>query len=72
MQALDGRTVDAVIVGGIGMRAINGLNAAGIRVYRSVEGTVRSNIDALKLGALVEITPGSACGRHGRSGGCGH
>jgi predicted Fe-Mo cluster-binding NifX family protein len=72
MQALSGRSVDTLIVGGIGMRAVMGLNAAGIKVYRSAEGTVKTNIDALKRGALEEITPEGACGGHGHSGGCGH
>jgi predicted Fe-Mo cluster-binding NifX family protein len=72
MEAVGGESVDAIIVGGIGMRAIGGLNAAGIRVYRSVEGTVQSNIDAYRRGALVEITPESACGHHGHGNGCGH
>jgi predicted Fe-Mo cluster-binding NifX family protein len=72
LQAIGGRSIDAVIVGGIGARAVAGLNAAGIKVYRSVEGTVRNNVEAFTRGGLKEITPEGACGGHGHSGGCGH
>lgn len=65
MQALDGRSVDAIIVGGIGRRAVQGLNATGIKVFKSVEGTVKSNIDAILKNTLSELTVENACTQHG-------
>lgn len=72
MAALDGESVDAVVVGGIGRRAIEGLNAMGIKVYQSIDGNVQSNVDALRNAALVELTPELACGGHSHGVSCGH
>jgi predicted Fe-Mo cluster-binding NifX family protein len=69
--ALGGRRIDAIIVGGIGSRAIMKLNAEGMRVYRSAPGTIRENIELLKAGRLEEISPEGACGGHGHGHGCG-
>ncbi len=69
LAALEGRNVDAIIVGGIGVRAIGKLNASGVRVYRAQEGTIADNIQALKSGTLVEMTPDAGCSQHG---GCEH
>ncbi|MDQ7779686.1 MAG: NifB/NifX family molybdenum-iron cluster-binding protein [Planctomycetota bacterium] len=71
MSTLDGESVEAVIVGGIGRGAISGLAAAGIKVYRSTNGTVGDNVAALKVGALVELTPQDACAGHGHGSDCG-
>ncbi len=70
LAALGDSSVSAVLVGGIGRRAVEGLNSLGIKVFRSVEGTVRDNIAAMQKGALVELTVHNACGGHGN--GCGH
>jgi len=71
LAALEGRPVDALIVGGIGARAIQRLNEGGIRVYRAVEGTIASNIEKLKSGSLEEITPSAGCsGHHGNEHDC--
>ena len=72
LKALDGHQVDAVVVGGIGGGALSGLNAAGIRVYRSEAPTIAGNVDLLRGGALVEWAPGQTCGGHGHGHGCGH
>ena len=69
--ALGGRDIDAIIVGGIGARAIMKLNAEGMRVYRSVDGTIRENVERLSNGKLEEITVDGACGGHTRGHGCG-
>ncbi len=71
INALNGERIDAVVVGGIGARAISKLNAMGISVYRSGDGTIRDNIESFKNGTLIELTPGDSCGHHGRHGGCG-
>jgi predicted Fe-Mo cluster-binding NifX family protein len=69
LKALSGEMIDAVIVGGIGGRAIAGLNGLGIKVYRSVPGMVKDNVDLLEKGQLAELTPDEACAHHRH--GCG-
>jgi predicted Fe-Mo cluster-binding NifX family protein len=70
IMAIGGRDIDAVVVGGIGAGAIRGLNAQGIKVYRSMAKTVKENLDLLKDGKLPELSIQHACGGH--QGGCGH
>jgi len=70
LATIAGETVDAVVVGGIGARALMGFNAAGIRVFRALEGTVADNAAAAKDGTLVELTPETSCGHHGQGCGC--
>jgi predicted Fe-Mo cluster-binding NifX family protein len=69
--ALGGRRIDAVIVAGIGARAIMKLNAEGMRVYRSAPGSIRENIELLAGGKLGEFAVEGACGGHGHGEGCG-
>ena len=40
LNALSGKTVDAVVVGGIGAGALQKLSGEGIKIYRAVEGSV--------------------------------
>jgi len=70
VAAIEGTGAGAVIVGGIGPRAVIGLNAAGILVYRAVAGTVADNLDAFRRGALEEISSEGACS-DGHGHGCG-
>ena len=73
IRAIGGRSVDAVVVGGIGASAINRLNAEGIRVYRALAATVQQNLDLLKDSKLPELSVEHACrGHQGGQGGCGH
>jgi len=69
--ALGGRDIDAIIVGGIGARAIMKLNADGMRVYKSAPGSIRENIALLSNGKLEELTVDGACGGHTHGDGCG-
>ena len=69
LKALDGKMVDAIVVGGIGAGAINKLNAMGIKVYRATKGTVQTNIGLFESCKMDEITIEHACGGH--AGGCG-
>jgi len=64
LSALEGRTLDALVVGGIGRRAVARLNEAGIAVFRAVEGTVSENVERLKGGRLDEFSPEAACAGH--------
>lgn len=70
LKALDGKTVDVIVVGGIGAGAITKLNGMGIKVYRASNGTVRDNIESFKSNTMTEITIEHTCGGH--AGGCGH
>ena len=72
LKALGGVAVDAVVVGGIGAGALRGLQAAGIRVYRGVQGTVQENLELIRSGRLPEFTFEQTCAGHGQQGGCSH
>lgn len=71
LASIEGRSIDAIVVGGIGMRALMMLNAGGIRVYRAAPGTIGENVELLKSGTLAEVKPADACGHHGGGHGCG-
>ena len=71
LKALGGREVDAVVVAGIGMGALRGLQAQGIAVYRAVEGTVRENVDLIQAGKLPQFDASFTCAGH-TGGGCAH
>jgi predicted Fe-Mo cluster-binding NifX family protein len=64
--------IDCVVCSGMGMRAINALNAEGIKVYQADSGTVGEVIGKIKDGNLPEMDPRTACRGHGQTGGCGH
>lgn len=72
MKALSGVRVDAIVVGGIGGGAINGLQRLGIRVYKATGKTVRENFELLQQNALSEMSALHACQGHGNAGGCAH
>jgi predicted Fe-Mo cluster-binding NifX family protein len=70
IKAIGGESVDAVVVGGIGAGALMKLNADGIKVFRSVAGTVKDNLNLLAENKLPELTMHHTC--KGHQGGCGH
>jgi predicted Fe-Mo cluster-binding NifX family protein len=72
MKALGRTKVDAVVVGGIGAGALNGLLAAGIKSYRAVQGTVADNLKLIKNGSLPQFTINQTCAGHGPGGTCAH
>ena len=72
VAALGGQIVDAVAVGGIGLGALNKLNAAGIKVFRAVEGSVNDNLELVKSRALPIFSSAQTCAGHGAGGGCAH
>ena len=78
LKALDGQSIDAVVVGGIGAGALSRLNQAGIKVYRAQSKTVRENMALYKDRALAEYSLQSCCGGHshgqghGSGRGCAH
>ena len=65
LTALDGKSIDAVICSGMGKRAIEKLNQAGIRVYRASGAKVQDIVSQYRAGDLEEITTENACGHHG-------
>lgn len=74
LATLEGRNVDALVVGGIGVRALQLIKQAGLKVYYTGGGTVGDVIDALASGKLPEMEMTHACGGHarGQGGGCDH
>ncbi len=72
LVALGGKTVDAVVVGGIGKGALQKLNEEGITTYRAVEGTVSENLDLIKSGKLLEFSMDLTCSGHQGTGECVH
>ena len=74
LKALGETPVDTVVVGGIGKGALRKLQAEGIKVFRSVEGSVQSNLDLFTQNKLQEFQPDEVCMGHSidGGGGCGH
>ncbi len=70
MKALNGKMMDAIIVGGIGGGAITGLNNMGIKVYKAAKGNIQDNIQLFEAGSLREMTMADTCAGH--SDGCAH
>lgn len=58
------RKIDAVVCGGMGARAVQKLNAGGIRAYRALPGTVAEILAQFAAGKLPEITAKNSCGHH--------
>lgn len=69
--ALGAREIDAIIVGGIGARALMKLHEEGMRVYRSAPGSIRENIELLSSGKLEELAVENACDGHRHGSECG-
>jgi predicted Fe-Mo cluster-binding NifX family protein len=72
MKALNNQKIDAIVVGGIGAGALNGLNRMGIRVHRSQAATIQENVALFKNQTLPELTLEQCCGGHNNDGGCAH
>ena len=72
LKALNGRRVDAIIVGGIGGGALRKLLMEGVKAYRATEGSVRDNLELLTSGKLSVFTPDQTCAGHGIGDSCPH
>ncbi len=72
IKALDGQSVDAIVVGGIGAGALSRLNQAGIRVYQAQAATVKSNVEMFMSRSLPEFALQHCCGGHLHGGNCSH
>jgi len=64
LASLAGRNIDVVVCGGMGARAVQKFNEAGIKVYRAVPGTVSDIARMFSEGALEEITLAGSCAHH--------
>jgi len=64
MSALSAKGIDVVVCGGMGARAIQKLNEAGIKAYRAVPGSVAEIVSQFAEGGLEEITADTACREH--------
>ena len=58
--------LNSIVCTGIGKRAIEMLNADGIKVYQSDNKTVSQVIEQIKTGELSEIDASKACKGHGQ------
>ena len=61
LSSLQGERIDAMVVGGIGMGALNRLSATGISVFQSQESTVEAALRAFRAGTLRRVTTNDAC-----------
>jgi predicted Fe-Mo cluster-binding NifX family protein len=67
MAALASRGVDTVLCTAMGGKAVQILNAAGIRVVSAAGDTAGAAVKLFKAGEAQEFSPEQACSRHGRS-----
>ncbi len=58
--------IDSIICAGMGRRAIEALNAEGIRICHAKGETVGRIIDQIKAGELTDMDPATACRGHGQ------
>jgi predicted Fe-Mo cluster-binding NifX family protein len=64
IDVLASKDIDAVVCSGMGMRAIQKLNEAGIRAYKAVGANVQDIIEKYCANELEEITVEDACRQH--------
>ena len=66
LRSFEKKPIDIMITGGIGARALQKLNAFGVRAYRAdTERVVADVIKSFENDKLIEILPGEGCGHHG-------
>lgn len=65
LASFEGMNIDAIVTGGMGLRALQKMSEAGLKAYRSSEGmTVTDVARSLQAGKLPEITMEGACSHH--------
>jgi predicted Fe-Mo cluster-binding NifX family protein len=64
LKALANQAIDAIVVGGIGQRALGRLERRHMRVYQSEHTTVGETVAALKAGSLRPVSADDACSGH--------
>ena len=70
--ALGGKSVDAVVVGGIGKGALMKLNQAGITTYRGIEASVTENLNLIIAEKLPVFGMNQTCIGDHADGHCAH
>ncbi len=66
VNLLSGHKVNALIVGGIGMRPLMGFKQAGIKVYHEAErAEIRPVVEDFLAGKIAEISDNQVCGGGG-------
>jgi predicted Fe-Mo cluster-binding NifX family protein len=69
LAALAGESLDGIVVGGIGARALMRLEEAGVRVFQARHANVRETVAAAAAGTLPVMTTQMACAGHGHGHG---
>jgi len=64
MDSLRDEEFDAVVVTGMGRRAMQVIQAGGARVLRAAGPTIQANLESLRDGVLGEMTDNHACEGH--------
>ena len=65
VKILSSNKVNALLVGGIGLRPLMGFRQAGIKVYHEAErSSIRSVVLDLIAGRIPEIKDDQVCGAH--------
>ena len=64
MTVLEGKDIDMVVCNGMGARAVQKLNQAGIKVFKTSAAKVEGVIAQHKEGKLEELTIAQACSEH--------
>jgi predicted Fe-Mo cluster-binding NifX family protein len=65
LKSFEKNPIDIMITGGIGTRALQKLNAVGVRAYRTDAARVVADVIAsFENNNLTEILPGESCGHH--------
>jgi predicted Fe-Mo cluster-binding NifX family protein len=70
MRTLNDRQISGVICSGVGRRAVELLNADGVKVYLGNGNTVKETIEQYQQGNLKELTVDCACGGHDHGHSC--
>lgn len=70
-QFLVNRDVKAVLVGNIGPKAFAALNAAGVKVFGGISGTVADAVAMYREGKLNEVSESTVPSHYGLGGGQG-
>jgi predicted Fe-Mo cluster-binding NifX family protein len=64
VASLQGQKVEAVITGGMGLRAVQMFLDAGIKVFRVQGGTVEDIVQEIAANRIKPMTLDDACGNH--------
>lgn len=73
LAALGTQGIDGFVVGGMGRRALERLQASAIQVFQAEHATVGETLAAFKAGTLRPVSLDAACaGRHGHEHGHAH